>query len=335
MAIPVTTCPQCAQPLAAADIACPQCGYQLPTALADQAVEPSQQASAAPAATAIALPDQETALAPAVALTSPPQPVSAPAPVTIVAAVTAPPRAEVAPVAQPVAQPAKRPRPPVPRRVTRLALTFVVVVAIVSGAAVGASRYFPNLPAVARFIRTSRPTATVVPVGTVLFQDRLTAKAHNWTNDQHCSFASDGYHVRDGYECYAPTAQQRDITLSVSARQLSGPADRRYGLGFRLNTAGDEYLFAIDSKGQWLFGKYIAGVFTTLVPPAASAAIKQGLGSTNTLTVRAIGSHFAFFINNTPVGSADDATLVTGYCGVEGSRDIEIVFTSLKIVKAA
>ncbi len=209
---------------------------------------------------------------------------------------------------------------------------MVVVLAVISCVAVGA--YYP-LPIVSYFIRPSQATATVVPVGTTLFQDPLTAKAHDWTDDQHCSFASDGYHVRDGYECYAPTAQQRDITLSVTARQLSGPTDRRYGLGLRLNAAGDEYLFAIDGNGHWLFGKYIAGVFITIVSPTANAAIKQGLGSANTLTVRAIGSHFEFAINGTSVGAADDTALDAGYCGVEGSRDIEIVFTSLTIVKAA
>lgn len=353
MATPATTCPNCAQPLTAATNACPQCGYHITAAPAHQPLHPPLPADdtpiassiaeiadqprtptagpapaasypsavpAVPAATPTAIPNQETALVSAAVATHPPQ--AAPSITTAVA------QTALAPNAEPVSRP-RRPRRP------QLALVFLVLLALVGGGAMGAYHYLPNVPLVSRFIQASQATSTVAPVGTVLFQDPLTTKAHDWTNDQHCTFAPDGYHVRDGYECYAPTAQQRDITLSVQARQLSGPSDRRYGLGLRLNAAGDEYLFAIDSNGHWLFGKYIAGVFTTIVRPTASPAIKQGLGSTNTLTVRAVGSHFTFAINGTSVGAADDATLDTGYCGVEGSRGIEIAFTSLTIVKAA
>ncbi|MGZ6388801.1 MAG: hypothetical protein ACXWQZ_06020 [Ktedonobacterales bacterium] len=358
MATPATTCPNCAEPLTAATNVCPRCGYHVsdapnqqtappqgqmgigddasPIVIADQQTQspppthdPSPAAQypssgpvvpavpAVPAAMPTATPDQETARLPGVALTPSPQAIS-PTMGTVTQATLAP--------------HAKRVRH---RGCSQLALALIVMLAIVAGSAVGANYYLPNLPIVSRFLRAHQATATVVPAGTVLFQDPLTTKAHDWTDDQHCSFASDGYHVRDGYECYAPTSQQSDIALTVEAQQLSGPTDRRYGLGLRLNAAGDEYLFAIDSNGHWLFGKYIAGVFITIVQPTASAAIKQGLGSKNTLTVRAIGSHFAFAINKTPVGTAEDATLGTGYCGVEGSRGIEIVFTSLSILKAA
>ncbi|HEX8034910.1 MAG TPA: hypothetical protein VF510_13725 [Ktedonobacterales bacterium] len=354
MATPATTCPNCAEPLTAATNTCPRCGYHVtdaptqqtdqpqdqvadvgvagdasPTAISDQQTQshlptddPSPTAhypSAGPVLPPVpmAMPDQETARIPSVALTPSPQAIS-PTTATVTQATLAP--------------HAKRVRP---RGCSQLALAFLVVLAIVIGSAVGANYYLPNLPIVSRFIQAHRATATVVPAGTVLFQDPMTTKAHDWTNDQHCSFASDGYHVRDGYECYAPTSQQSDITLTVEAQQLSGPTDRRYGLGLRLNAAGDEYLFAIDSNGHWLFGKYIAGVFITIVQPTASAAIKQGLGSKNTLTVRAVGSHFAFAINKTSVGTAEDAALSSGYCGVEGGRGIEIVYTNLSIVKAA
>lgn len=355
MATPATTCPNCAEPLTAATNVCPRCGYHVTaapnqqpaqpqaqtgdvgdavlTAISDQQTQspPSTHAPApaalypsagpvvptVPAAMPTATPDQETARIPSVALTLSPQAIL-PATATVT-------QATLAPHAKRVGY----------RGCSQLALALLVVLAIVTGSAVGANHYLPNLPIVSRFLQAHQPTATGVPAGTVLFQDPLTTKAHDWTDDQHCSFASDGYHVRDGYECYAPTSQQRDITLTVQAQQLSGPTDRRYGLSLRLNAAGDEYLFAIDSNGHWLFGKYIAGVFITVVQPTASAAIKQGLGSKNTLSVRAIGSHFAFSINRTPVGTAEDATLGTGYCGVEGSRGIEIVFSSLSIVKAA
>lgn len=351
MATPATTCPNCAQPLTAATNVCPQCGYHITAApilqtpllppladatpiasplsvseISDQQLPPPTS-TAGPALAvrypsagptmAAETPDQGNTLTPTVTSTHPPQAIS-----PTITAVIAVSQASLAPNAKPV----RFPRSP------RLVLALLMVLAIVGGGAIGISHYLPFVP---RFIQASQPTSTVAPVGAVLFHDPLTARAHDWTNDQHCAFASDGYHVRDGYECYAPTAQQHDITLSVQARQVSGPTDRRYGLGFRLNAAGDEYLFAIDGNGHWLFGKYIAGVFTTIIQPTASTAIKQGLGSTNTLTVHATGSHFTFAINGASVGAADDDTLDTGYCGVEGSRGIEIVFTNLTIVKAA
>ena len=310
MTTSAATCPQCAQPLAAGATVCPQCGYQLTDRASPETVEPLPPASAAPAAVT----DQATERTPAI------MPVFSPQPTFTAKAAVA--QAKKALGAARAGHP-------------RITLTFVLVMVVVSGVAMGISHYLPNLPLLSRFAQ-AHATATVVPAGTVLFHDALTTKTYDWTNDQHCSFAPDGYHVRDGYECYAPTATQRDITLSATARQLSGPTDRRYGLGLRLNAAGDEYLFAIDSNGHWLFGKHIAGVFTAIVPPTASAAIKQGLGSTNTLTVRAIGSHFEFAVNGTPVGAVDNTALdAAGYCGVEGSRGIEIVFTSLTIAKAS
>jgi hypothetical protein len=361
MATPATTCPNCAEPLTAATNVCPRCGYHItatpnqltakpedhagvtgdafPTAISDQQTQPHPSTAAptaaaqhpsagpvvppvpvAPATLPIAIPDEETAHIPTAAPTPSPQAIS-PSPATVT-------QTTLVPYVKPVRHPGRS-------RLALAFLAFLVVLAIVTASAMGANHYLPNLPIVSSFIRAHQATATVVPAGTVLFHDPLTTKAHDWTTDQHCSFASDGYHVRDGYECYAPTSQQSDITLTVDTQQLSGPTNGRYGLGLRLNAAGDEYLFAIDSNGHWLFGKYIAGVFITIVQPTASAAIKQGLGSKNTLTVRAVGSHFAFAINKTSVGTAEDATLSTGYCGVEGSRGIEIVFTSLTIVKAA
>lgn len=360
MATPAITCPQCAHLVPGGAQLCPQCGYRFasvpdeaehaqpqapgeaaPPPVADVSLIPipdrqasNQQTppslpvneptaaphlSAAPAvtATSVTISDQETTRTLAVSPAPPPQPEPA---VTV--------RREIASASK---RSRRRGSSPF-LRVTRLALACVVVLAIVGAGALGADRYLPLLT---RLANLPQATATRVPVGTILFQDPLTTKAHDWPNDEHCAFASDGYHVRDGYECYAPTAQQRDITVSVQARQVSGPTDHHYGLGLRLTAAGDEYLFAIDSSGHWLFGKYVAGAFTAIIQPTSNAAIKQGINTANTLTVRAIGSHFEFAVNGVAVGSADDATLAAGYCGVEGSSGIEVIFTSLKIVKAA
>jgi hypothetical protein len=50
--------------------------------------------------------------------------------------------------------------------------------------------------------------------------------------------------------------------------------------------------------------------------------------------VRAFGSHFTFFVNDQPVGQADDASFATGVTGVldvSPNDTGEVVFTQFQI----
>lgn len=61
-------------------------------------------------------------------------------------------------------------------------------------------------------------------------------------------------------------------------------------------------------------------------------AIEIGPRQSNTLEVRAQGSHFVFFVNGAQVGTADDTTLPrVGEIALRAAGNAEVVFTDLTI----
>ena len=179
---------------------------------------------------------------------------------------------------------------------------------------------------------TASPTPTSTGTGAVLYQDAFTSEATGWSNDSHCFFEKNSYHVRDGYLCYAPAGNIGDGNFSVDAYQVSGDPVWFYGIVVRRVSKGNYYAFYVDGNSQFLFSKYVNGTRTDILAITPSAAIKGGLNTINTLLVRAQGSHFTFYVNGTKVGEADDSTFTTGYSGIEGGGGgIEVAFNNFKI----
>ncbi len=157
--------------------------------------------------------------------------------------------------------------------------------------------------------------------------------ASGWDNDSRCSARNDGYHIVGSYICYAPIADASDADISVQVRQIQGDPFEPYGIAFRVVGAASHYEFDIDSHGTWVVYKFASGTATPLVPYTASAAIARGLNATNTLRVRATGSHFECFVNGVDVGHADDTTFTSGTTGLVGDEGIEVVFTSFTLAR--
>jgi hypothetical protein len=174
-------------------------------------------------------------------------------------------------------------------------------------------------------------TATAL-LGTTLYQSSLKGAAGGWVNDSHCLSRSDGYHITGAYLCYAPVTQQGNVDITVTAKQLSGPASLLYGIVFR-DGGSNYYLFAIDANGKWTFAKLHNNTTTYLIQPTASAAIKGALNQTNVLEIRAVGSHFSFFVNGIQVGQASDAAYSAGLIGLTSEGGVEIVYANIRIAK--
>lgn len=214
-----------------------------------------------------------------------------------------------------------------------VALVVVLVIAVIGTVLllrIGAASPTPQGPPVGA-TATSAAAATATAGLNVVFQDSLLSNANGWADDSHCSFQSDGYHVKDGYICYAPAGNFTDSTVSVQVKQVAGDVHYFYGLVLRRGSQGNFYEFDIDGNGKWAFGKVVNGTYTEIVPFVAHSAIKRGLNATNTLSVTASSTHFLFFVNGTQVGQADDSTFSSGYCGVEGDDHLEVVFTNFTI----
>lgn len=149
-----------------------------------------------------------------------------------------------------------------------------------------------------------------------------------WSSDSHCYFDHDGYHIKDGYICYAPIGVQIDGTQSVTVKQISGPTTAAYGLVFRRVSKGNYYMFGIDSNSKWFFDKVVNGADSLVQDFTPNNVIHGGLNTENTLSVTISGSTFDCFVNGQPVGTIHDSTFPEGKWGLVGSTEVNVVFTN-------
>jgi hypothetical protein len=238
-----------------------------------------------------------------------------------------------------------------PARMTKIAAlgTIAAVLLITILAAVlFAQRGAPSHSAGPRPTSTpANPTATATPTGpTVLFQNSLASPPDSsWPNDPSigCFFAGGSFHAKQIMNCgipasvsYSePTGMYENADITVQVKQIGGPATGSYGIGLGNTVQWDR--FDIESTGKWSFLDCQGANCTAIVSPTASAAIRTGLGATNTLEVRVVSNHFDFFVNGTKVGQADDINYLnrSGQFALDGSDTIEVVFNNLKIATAS
>lgn len=255
--------------------------------------------------------------------------------------------------------------PPAPKKRSKRVLWGVIALVLVAVAGLGAGGIFyahgrtgapdGNAKLAATATATDMPTATPLPTATpkptatprpkptatpapqlvTILNDPLTASSHSsgwYTDGANAFFQSDGYHIRNGYECYAPVSKQADFNVSVQMK-ITASSSASYGIVFRAaDTSGlKEYQFYISSTGLFVVFDKSLGY---LIQPTPSSAIHQGAGVLNTIEVDARGSHFTFLINGTQVGSMNNSALPNGLValGTEQSG-IEVVFSNLKITK--
>jgi hypothetical protein len=182
---------------------------------------------------------------------------------------------------------------------------------------------------------TTGPAATTTPAETVVYSNALTTASEGWNTGSNCGFKSDGYHINGSFICYAPTNPVGDGTITVTAKQLSGPTDSAYGIVFRRASKGNYYAFEVDGGGHWIFYKTINGTASTINDFKLDPAIKTGLNAGNVLQVHASGTSFAFSVNGTQVGSATDTTFSSGLVGLDGNTGLDVVYSNIKVTKPA
>ncbi|MGZ3637868.1 MAG: hypothetical protein ACXVCX_08535 [Ktedonobacterales bacterium] len=208
------------------------------------------------------------------------------------------------------------------------------IVAVILLASIAAVAFVQN----ARNGTAAIPLTTLTPMVTattsaqrILFQDKLTSDINGWANDDHCFFGTDGYHIRDNWQCYAPAGVLTDFDLTVQVKQIHGALDYPYGIVFRHSTSGSEYHFFITSDSYWRLSKCVSNTCSSLVNWSSASALQGGLNTTHTLEVRAKGTHVSVAADGKQLGSTDDATFSSGRVGLVAGKTIETVFTAIKI----
>lgn len=218
-----------------------------------------------------------------------------------------------------------------------LALVIVLIVALTSGghgstqktAVTGATHTATPKVSVS-------PTATATPVGTTLYQAPLTSSTRNWPNSSHSFFADGGYELRGAWIAYSPSPRLGDGVVSVKMRQLSGPADQFYGILFRGANDNLYYFYGVSASQQWTFSLVRSGNGTPIVAATSDSHIASGMNASNTLAVRAIGSHFIFYVNDAQVGQADNNAIPSGSIGLINTvGNLTVVYNDFTVTKEA
>ena len=171
-----------------------------------------------------------------------------------------------------------------------------------------------------------------------IYSSSLTGNVSDWPTGNGCTPKADGYHVTADISCIAPTDTLGDFKMVVTAKPLTSGDDLIYGVTFRSNTQGDTkqiqstYGLLLDKQGDWLVLLLNGSDKKSVAQGQANPAIHTD-GSANTIEVDAKGSHFTFLVNGTKLGEANDAAIASGYVGLQGSDNNQVVFTDLKITK--
>jgi hypothetical protein len=211
----------------------------------------------------------------------------------------------------------------------------VVILAVVGGATLYYLRAGQNVASAPPTTTAALPSPTTTaalpsptPQETVLFQDALTSGTNTLFPFQpqdgspcNCGcYAAGGYEV-SGAVCFWTAGALTDANVSIDVRAINASPHDTFGIALRHwgngTGPGNFYFFEIDSNSNWDFVKSATNSGgTPIVDTTQNAAIKGGLNVTNTLLVRAKGSHFDFYINGTKVGQADDSTYPSGPLGL-------------------
>lgn len=209
-------------------------------------------------------------------------------------------------------------------------LSLAVVATVLGMGTIGAVKTIVQkkpLPA-APSISVATPLPPRNETFSTILNDPMTSANSGWPNQQQCLYKADGYHVSQGEYCRAPVDQFDDGIISVTTKQITGDPNWYYGVFFRSANWDNYYVFIITSNGYWKFSQYYGQHWSDLTPDMPSTAIHKGLDVTNTIKVEMRQAELTFFINGAKVDDLQDVTFSSGYCGVVGGNNIEVVYTN-------
>lgn len=116
-----------------------------------------------------------------------------------------------------------------------------------------------------------------------------------------------------------------DFTFQADVTKVQG-VNAPVGIIFRsAGTFDNVYAFRLDTDGNYIIGKRVAGTATTIIPSTYSSAINKGLGAVNTLRVACHGETMQFYINDQVVNVIEDPDFASGKVGVYAWDDNTVV----------
>lgn len=179
------------------------------------------------------------------------------------------------------------------------------------------------------------PGVTATLQGKLTYENTFASGVDNWAATTQCHIRVDGYHVKDGYVCFAPVQKVFDVDVYVQVKQISGDSHNLYGLVFRGYDKANFYAMGVNADGDW--GAFVC-VDSSCKPIAGyerNAAVLKGAGAVNTLEALVSDTRFTFLINGVKVGEVDDNSVGNGVVGLYAGPNVEASFTNLMIAQPA
>lgn len=141
---------------------------------------------------------------------------------------------------------------------------------------------------------------------------------------------------------YVTLAEQTfsDFLVAVDVTQLTGSTDSTFGILFRLVGEGENagfYRFEVTGSGLYMVERRNEdGSWTRLTDEwVASSALQQGLNATNRLGVRAAGSAYSFYANDTLLLQLTDSGYPAGAialdAGTFAQTGLQVAFDNLVV----
>lgn len=225
-----------------------------------------------------------------------------------------------------------------PYVVSRTWVSFPGILSLMALLLAGCGALETPSPPVQATVSTAVTKAYPPPSSTqILYSNALTAPAPGWASGPPCVFTSRGLAVRpaggQAYICLAPTSLLRDVSVTVTVQQTSGPPTHAFGIAFRHATPKNYYFFGINGRGRFIFTTVINDISYTIIPFTPKVVIHTGINATNQLQVIARGHDITLYVNGTPIGQVALSTFAGGRVGLRGISDGEVVFRQLSIAR--
>lgn len=187
--------------------------------------------------------------------------------------------------------------------------------------------------------------------GGVLFEDTFDSDAKGWaTGEFDDEFSQTEVTIEEGHytlsvtskpdkrpyvEKELPNREFSDFILVVDATPRDSETHYSYGIGFRIDSDDNDYVFEIGNDGLYAVLLYDEE-WKTLKDWSSSSAIKKG--ETNRLIISAKGSTLTFFVNDVQLTTLEDDTLTEGRIGLvvdmaESEKSATVDFDNLIIRK--
>lgn len=171
--------------------------------------------------------------------------------------------------------------------------------------------------------------------GKLTYENTFLNEVDSWAEGENCHVRVDGYHVMNGYVCFAPLQKVFDVDVYVQVKQVSGSDTPFFGIVFRGYDNANFYAMGVNGNGDWGAFVCVNSSCNRLAGYERNAAVLKGAGATNALEALVSGTHFTFIINGVKVGEADDNSVGNGIVGLYAGPNVEASFTNLMIAQPA